>query len=413
MRIGIKITCSIALIIVIFSGALLLSINQTRQAMIDETGSSALTFSRDITDRLDQRIHDSISSLRIISIDPEVQRLVIESNQEFDNIDDIDGYLAEKSAEWHSYEEKDNPLFNEMVKNPLSVRLVELRESFYESHGVDIFPEIFVANKYGATIAENNRLTDWDQSNRLQFQNARDFGVHVSDLYYDKSAGVWALEIAVAVWDGDNFAGMVKTAYNIEDIITVFLDSAEESQYETSQFALITGDDRVIHFSDGTFDVGDDVQKLLNTFAVRDLREGTFFGTSPRTGENIIAAFSTSDGYRDFNGLDWVVAITISEDEFLSDVNQLQNILLAIMAVSIIISGVVGVQLTKAVVPPIKKIEKAAKEISQGKFEVKIAVKSKDEIGNLAKSINEMAEKLQETEKPNLSIHTFHISHAN
>jgi len=397
MRIGIKITCSLALIVSIFSGALLLSINESRQAMIDETGSSTLTFARDVLDRLDQRIHDSISFLRIVAIDPDIQKLVIESNNEYDEIKDVDNYISEKSAEWHSYEGKDNPMYNEMVKNQLSQRLEILRQTFHESNGVDIFPEIFVTNKYGATIAENNRLTDWDQSDRLQFQNTRDYGVHVSDLYFDKSAGVWALEIAVAVKDGNEFAGMVKTAYNIEDIV-VLLDSSKETQYETSQFLVITGDDRSIYFSDGSFDIGNDMKQMVETFEMRELGEGTFFGTSPRTGENIIGSFSTSDGYRDFKGLDWIVGISILEEEFLSGVNQLQNILLGIMIVSIIVGVVVGVNMIRGIVPPIKKIEKAAKQISQEKFEEKIEIKSKDEIGSLGRSINEMATKLKDAQ---------------
>ena len=149
--------------------------------MINETGQNAITFSRDINDRLDQRVHGVLALLKVIALDPEIEKLVIESNHEFDKIEDIDVYLAEKEAEWHSYAGKENPLFNEMVKNPMSQRLEFFREQFTDAVKVDIFPELLIANKYGATIAENNRLTDWDQSDRLQFQNSRDYGFHVSD----------------------------------------------------------------------------------------------------------------------------------------------------------------------------------------------------------------------------------------
>jgi len=141
MKIGVRIFLSIAIIIAVFSAGLFLSITQTRQAMIDETGRNEIEFSRDITDRLDQRIFAAMNSLRIIAVDPEVKQLVIESNQEFDKIDDVDSYLAEKGAEWHSYDGKENPIFNEIVKNPLSQRLEELRQTFHKSSGVDIFPE--------------------------------------------------------------------------------------------------------------------------------------------------------------------------------------------------------------------------------------------------------------------------------
>ncbi len=400
MKIGIKVAFSIAIIITVFSAGLLLSITQTRQAMIDETGKNAITFSRDILDRLDQRIFGAMNSLRIIAVDPEVKQLVIESNQEFDKIDDVDSYIAEKDVEWRSYAGKENPIFNEMVKNPLSQRLEELRQTFHKSSGVDIFPEIFVANKYGATIAENNRLTDWNQSDELQFQNTRDYGWHVSDLEFDKSAGVWSLEVAVAVEDGDEFAGMVKTAYNIEDIIQVFLDSTETSPYETARFAVFSGDNLVIHLH-GTenVDIGTDVTNIVEFYDARNIPEGTYFGENPTTGKIAITAYSTSDGYRDFPGLNWIVGGTIDEEEFLAEVNQLQNILLGIMAISIIVGAGIGVVMIRGIVPPIRKIEKAAKEISNENFDEKVEIKTKDEFESLGKSINEMAAKLKQARK--------------
>ena len=78
MKIGIKISISIAIIIIVFSAGLFLSITQTRQAMINETGRNEIEFSRDITDRLDQRIFAAMNSLRIIAVDLEVRQLVIE-----------------------------------------------------------------------------------------------------------------------------------------------------------------------------------------------------------------------------------------------------------------------------------------------------------------------------------------------
>ncbi len=372
--------------------------------MINETGQSAITFSRDINDRLDQRVHGVLALLKVIALDPEIEKLVIESNHEFEKIEDIDAYLAEKEAQWHSYAGKENPVFNEMIKNPMSQRLEFFREQFTDAVKVDIFPELLIANKYGATIAENNRLTDWDQSDRLQFQNSRDYGFHVSDLYYDKSAEVWALEVAVAIKDGSEFAGMIKVAYNIQDIIDIFLDSVKESPYETARHSLTSGDNIVIHLSSNTdgvqFDIGEDITDIIvGFFDARNIKEGTYFGENERTGKTSITAYSTSDGFRDYSGLNWIVGITIDEEEFLSDVNQLQNILIGIMVISIIVGAGIGVGMTRGIVTPIRKIEKAAKEISQEKFDEKVEIKSKDEFGSLGKSMNEMAKKLKNAQK--------------
>lgn len=399
MKIGIKISLSIAIIITVFSAGLFLSVHQTREAMIEKTGQSVITLSQEIADRLDQRVFSMISVLQIIALDPEIKKLVIESNQEFDRIEDIDSHLTEKVSEWNSFAGKENPIFNEMVKNPMSQKLEEFRQLFFEAANVDLFPEILITNKYGATIAENNRTTDWNQSDRLQFQNSRDVGLHVSDLYYDSSAEIWALEIAIAIKDGDEFAGMLKTTYNIEDIRQIFRDSVEGSIYETSRFGLISGSDKIISAVGMDIPIGFDYSKQIEFYDARNLKEGTYFGVNPVTGVNTIVAYATSDGFRNFSGLNWIVGQSINEDEFLSDVNQLQNILFIIMIISIIIGSVTGFVMIRGIVPPIVRVEKAAKAISEERFDETIDVNSKDEVGSLAKSMTEMAKKLKNAQK--------------
>jgi len=345
------------MIIIIISAGLLVSLYQTREAMIDETSANAITFARGILDRLDQRVENSITELRIIALDPEIKDLVIQSNREFEEIDDVDSYVAEKGAEWRSYAGKENPIFNEMIKNPLTQRLEEFRQAFYKSDGIDIFPEIFVANKYGATIAENNRLTDWDQSHRAQFQNTRDYGYHVSDLYYDRSAGVWGLEVAVAVTDGDEFAGMLKTVFAIEEIKEILSESRKESQYNDFRVFLFTGDDRYIHSDDPTVgEPGDDATATFIGYERHTTEEGHYIVDV--FGIDRLTVWTTSDGYRDFPGLGWMLALSIPEQEFLGPVDEIQNILIGIMIISMAAIIVISVLLVKG----LQEIDRAKTE---------------------------------------------------
>jgi len=196
---------------------------------------------------------------------------------------------------------------------------------------------------------------------------------------------------------------MIKVAYNIQDIVDVFLDSVKESPYETARHSLISGDNIVIYLSSSSgpqWDIGDDVTYIIvGFFDARNVKEGTYFGKNEQTGTTSITAYSTSDGFRDYSGLNWIVGITIEEEEFLSDVNQLQNILIGIMIISIIVGAVIGIGITRGIVSPIRKIEKAAKEISDEKFDQKVEIKNKDEFGSLGQSINEMAKKLKNAKK--------------
>jgi len=399
MKIGIKISISLAIIIFIFTASSVIAITQTMEAMTNQASENALSFSHDILERLDQRIDGVLTVVATIAENPEIKQLVIESNQEYDEVDDVDSYIAEKEAEWRSYAGKENPLFNEMVKNPISQRLIELSGQFAKAADYDLFPEMFVTNKYGAAVAQSSRLTDFDQSDELKFQKPRDYGWYVSDLNYDESTETWVLHVVSAITEEGEFLGVVIVAYNIQDIVNIFIHSNEDSPYETSRFALISGDDKIIHFSDGTLNIGDDFSSSVDFFDIRNVREGVYQGKIPSFEERVVLAYTTSEGFHEFPGLNWIVGNAIDEDEFLAEVYDLQNTLLIVLAVSIIVGTGIGLGMIRGIIPPIKKIERAAKEISEEKFDEKLEIKSKDEFGSLGESINEMATKLKSIQK--------------
>ncbi len=70
------------------------------------------------------------------------------------------------------------------------------------------------------------------------------------------------------------------------------------------------------------------------------------------------------------------------------------KILLICIGVSLLLIPFVTIYLSKRFTLPLRKINKSALHISEGKFDVKTEVLQDDEIGDLAKTVDEMAEKL-------------------
>jgi len=98
--------------------------------------------------------------------------------------------------------------------------------------------------------------------------------------------------------------------------------------------------------------------------------------------------------------LGWTLVLSIPEQEFLGPINEIQNTLITIMAASIAAVIVISLLLIRELVPPIKKIERAAKDISEGKFIEKLEIPgSRDEITSLGESIYEMSTKLKNAGK--------------
>ncbi|MGB9977356.1 sensor histidine kinase [Thermovenabulum sp.] len=82
-----------------------------------------------------------------------------------------------------------------------------------------------------------------------------------------------------------------------------------------------------------------------------------------------------------------------------NDVQNIKNQIFILFFAALLASVIGAYVLSSSFTKPILKINEAAKAISKGNYDIKIDVKNKDEIGELAKTINHMAQNLLKTEK--------------
>jgi signal transduction histidine kinase/HAMP domain-containing protein len=76
-----------------------------------------------------------------------------------------------------------------------------------------------------------------------------------------------------------------------------------------------------------------------------------------------------------------------------------QSQIFVVFSSSFAVIIILSILITRSIVRPIYSITKTLKEISNGNFDAKIEVKSKNEIGELAKSFNAMIDELNESKK--------------
>lgn len=106
---------------------------------------------------------------------------------------------------------------------------------------------------------------------------------------------------------------------------------------------------------------------------------------------------SCLSSYSDVNikGLNWVILAEIDEREAMIPVYSIRN---NILWISIIIAASVFIfafLISRKISLPIKRLQKASEQISEGNYEVKLAVSSLDEIGILTDSFNKMSFQLK------------------
>jgi HAMP domain-containing protein len=117
----------------------------------------------------------------------------------------------------------------------------------------------------------------------------------------------------------------------------------------------------------------------------------------PQSGEMYHVTFTS------LNQLDWVIGILTPESLYLGEINKNELILRTLIIVLIIVSLGVAMYLSdRVIVRPIIKLNKAAKQVAEQNFSresLQGLLERRDEIGELANMLNEMAQQVDGREE--------------
>jgi methyl-accepting chemotaxis protein len=120
-------------------------------------------------------------------------------------------------------------------------------------------------------------------------------------------------------------------------------------------------------------------------------RKGWTTLTTPFTTESGQPAL----GHARSNTYGWVLALQQEDREVFDSLALIQNFALALLAITALLAAVIAWFSARALVTPIMKLTDAAERMSLGDMNVKIDVRSRDEIGLLAQAIGRMQTSLR------------------
>jgi PAS domain S-box-containing protein len=91
------------------------------------------------------------------------------------------------------------------------------------------------------------------------------------------------------------------------------------------------------------------------------------------------------------------VLVTLPYDEFMVEPNRLRSIIFVIFLIVLGVMGTIAYIFSQRITDPIKKLSSATQALAKGELSHRVSIPSKDEIGTLVASFNQMAEDLQNT----------------
>lgn len=378
----------------------LYSLVETQASLRSLLGGSSTFLAKERIRQVDKDIFLKIEYIQLYSKDTLLQKILADSNQNFDTFDSSEGldiydFMQQRDLEW-TLEEKDmiTPFMENLIYNEAADALrAEFIEFWEKKYGYRAYGEAFVTNKYGANVVQSGKTSDYYQADEEWWQTAKDKGFFVGNIEYDESAKTWTMPLGVRIEDSEgNFIGVIKAIPLIREVIRgVELLS---DRYKATEIQLLTLNGKLI-FSTKTFQMLEDVSET-HVFQ-QLLREESGFFIASESGKEKLFAFARAKGFRDFEGLDWVVLVKYDTSEVFASIYKLRNTLILISISIFILMGVFIVILSRSILGPIRKLQKASDAIAGGNLDVKIDIKSKDEIGHLARSFTRMAIELKKS----------------
>ncbi len=154
-------------------------------------------------------------ALQLIA-EPSIIQTLVESNAEFDAMDDPYEVIDQRNDEWVEAGKEVTPFMGSLLGNKVS----EILRNVILEDKENNFPyvEIFLTNSYGANVAQSGKTSDYKQWDEQWWIQSKQNGVNF-DTGYDESAGVNALDMSVRITDDSGkFLGIMKFVINIESL---------------------------------------------------------------------------------------------------------------------------------------------------------------------------------------------------
>ncbi len=100
--------------------------------------------------------------------------------------------------------------------------------------------------------------------------------------------------------------------------------------------------------------------------------------------------------WQDQYGLDWLIVVAVPEADFMQQIDANTRTTILLCLVALLISILIGIATARWVIQPILGLNQAARSLADGDWEQRVTVERSDELGELGRSFNRMAEQLQE-----------------
>lgn len=276
------------------------------------------------------------------------------------------------------------------------------------------FGEAFFTDIFGFNVALTNPTSDFVQRDENWWRTARENGVAVGEVEFDESAGIWSVDISVAIEDSASgrILGVMKAVLGVSLIQQVA--DAGVRDIEGGSVTVVNGDGQLLAETSSQHARDRIMNSAVNFHKSNDNSILNAFGSQPRgyvIGDRQVLGYAQSAGkemYKSvvdrFMGFSWVVLVQQDTGVALEPIRGLsgiqssltssqQNILLVlgtVVAVVFVIAIIMAGILSRGIIQPLLELRDHADAISRGETSRTIDIRSNDEIEDVASALGRL-----------------------
>ena len=239
---------------------------------------------------------------------------------------------------------------------------------------------VFTLDQNGLNTARSDGKALKDYSDRAYYKDIKNGKAFSWQTLIGKTSKKPALVLAVPIMNGGEMAGVIAAAMTTE---TISQSVAKWTKGETGFAFLVDEKNKVIAHQIREYVIEEKSLSGHPVFSLSTGKQSGFGEFLAQTGEHNIASFKK-------NALGWNMVVQQEKSEAYKTLLKFQRYILLVFSITIVIVTITAWFSATAISRPILEMTDAASRMSLGDLDVQINIKSKDEIGMLARSLVRM-----------------------
>lgn len=370
------------------------STNRTRTLQTVGQSLTAETASRAIA--VGETLSKELQSLQAFSLNKTIQDRTEAASASYAETSPttIEAEINRLDEQWrvaHSADNNNDPLVRKVLNDPISSELNEYRLAFPEN------AEVFITDRYGANVGSTNRTSDFFQGDEEWWQAAYNNGrgaVFIGEPAYDESIDNYASIIAIPIYAHatQEVVGVIRTTLEL-GALTSILDIVNVGK--TGRIELYVSNGLKLSAAGGELTPGEPNALALSSNTPTYI-EGEYEGIPSLISRAPVTALDSNKSAI-INQLNWSLVARQDLSESLTLVREQTQ---ATTLISLLLLGLAAASAffaSQILAKPIQNLTSITEKIAAGELDTRAVITTQDEVGLLANSFNQMADKLQES----------------